>query len=209
MGELHLEVIQHRLLRDFQLNVKVHKPRVSYRETVAKAAEVDGECSRMIQGVQHAAKVRVRVEPFEKGLAPVTVTNVLDHGLPSEMLDVVLEELESAGQGGGLLGFPLMRLKVTVLGGEVARNGHVGNRIPHGHQSRVRPGPARRRAGAAGADHEAGDQHAGRTRRRPGERPAAAPGDHPQHRIARHLPPCCTPKRRWPTCSAIPARCAA
>ena len=42
MGELHLEVIQHRLLRDFRLNVKVHKPRVSYRETVAKAAEVDG-----------------------------------------------------------------------------------------------------------------------------------------------------------------------
>ena len=41
MGELHLEVIQHRLLRDFKLNVKVHKPRVSYRETIARAAEVD------------------------------------------------------------------------------------------------------------------------------------------------------------------------
>ena len=76
----------------------------------------------MIQGAQHAAKVRIRVEPFEKGIAPVTVTNALDHGLPSEMLDVVLEELESAGQGGGLLGFPLMRLKATVLGGEVARD---------------------------------------------------------------------------------------
>jgi elongation factor G len=123
MGELHLEVIQHRLLRDFRLNVKVHKPRVSYRETVEKTAEATGECSRMIQGVHHAAKVRIRVEPFEKGLAPVTVTNVLGHGLPSEMLNVVLEELESAGQGGGLLGFPLMRLKATVLGGEVAETG--------------------------------------------------------------------------------------
>ena len=68
MGELHLEVIQHRLLRDFKLNVKVHKPRVSYRETVARPAEAVGECSRMIQGVQHAAKVRIRVEPFEKGI---------------------------------------------------------------------------------------------------------------------------------------------
>jgi elongation factor G len=48
---------------------------------------------------------------------------VLEHGLPSEMLNVVLEELESAGQGGGLLGFPLMRLKATVLGGEVAETG--------------------------------------------------------------------------------------
>src|SRR4051812_19907602 len=123
MGELHLEVIQHRLLRDFRLNVKVHKPRVSYRETIARSAEAIGECSRMIQGVNHAAKVRLRIEPFEKGLAPVTVTNSLQHGLPSDMLTVVLEELESAGQGGGLLGFPLMRLKVTVLGGEVGESG--------------------------------------------------------------------------------------
>jgi elongation factor G len=123
MGELHLEVIQHRLLRDFRLNVKVHKPRVSYRETVARSAEAVGECSRMIQGTLHAAKVRLRVEPFQKGIAPVTVTNSLDHGLPSEMLNVVLEELENAGHGGGLIGFPLMRLKATVLGGEVAETG--------------------------------------------------------------------------------------
>ncbi len=123
MGELHLEVIQHRLLRDYRLNVKVHKPRVSYRETVARPAEVVGECSRLIQGVHHAAKVRIRLEPFEKGIGPLTVTSVLNHGLPSEMLDVVLEELESAGQGGGVLGFPLMRLKATVLGGEVGDTG--------------------------------------------------------------------------------------
>jgi elongation factor G len=123
MGELHLEVIQHRLLRDFNLNVKVHKPRVSYRETVERTVEVTGECNRMIQGEQHAAKVRIRVAPFAKGLHPVTVTNSLDHGLPGEMLSVVLEELESAGQGGGVLGFPLMRLKATVLGGEVGESG--------------------------------------------------------------------------------------
>ena len=123
MGELHLEVIEHRLLRDFNLRVKVHKPRVSYRETVERAVEVTGESNRMIQGVQHAAKVRIRVEPFAKGIHPVTVTNVLNHGLPSEMLGVVLEELESAGQGGGVLGFPLMRLKATVLGGAVGESG--------------------------------------------------------------------------------------
>ena len=123
MGELHLEVIQHRLLRDFNLNVKVHKPRVSYRETVERMVEVTGECNRLIQGTHHAAKVRLRVEPFAKGILPVTVTNSLDHGLPNDMLSVVLEELESAGQGGGVLGFPLMRLKATVLGGEVGETG--------------------------------------------------------------------------------------
>ncbi len=101
MGELHLEVIQHRLLRDFNLNVKVHKPRVSYRETVERTVEVTGECNRMIQGVQHAAKVRIRVEPFAKGLHPVTVTNVLlDHGLPSEMLTRRARRAGERGAGG-------------------------------------------------------------------------------------------------------------
>jgi elongation factor G len=123
MGELHLEVIEHRLLRDFNLKVKVHKPRVSYRETIERMVEVTGESNRLIQGVQHAAKVRIRVEPFAKGIHPVTVTNVLDHGLPNEMLTVVIEELESAGQGGGVLGFPLMRLKATVLGGQIGESG--------------------------------------------------------------------------------------
>lgn len=118
MGELHLEVIQHRLQRDFKLNVKVHNPRVSYRESIAGAAEVTGECRRMINGVQHSAKVRVRVEPMPTA-AGVVVSNKLDHGLSNEFLTVVLEELENAGQGGGVLGFPLMRIKATLLGGEM------------------------------------------------------------------------------------------
>ncbi len=50
MGELHLEVIKHRLLRDFNLNVRVHKPRVSYRETIEQAADVTGECHRQQGG---------------------------------------------------------------------------------------------------------------------------------------------------------------
>jgi elongation factor G len=118
MGELHLEVIQHRLERDFKLNVKVHQPRVSYRETIARTAEADGECHRLIAGAMHTAKVRLRVEPAPTA-SEVVVTNVLDHGLPAEFLAVVLEELENAGQGGGVLGFPLMRVKATLLGGDV------------------------------------------------------------------------------------------
>ena len=50
MGELHLEVIKHRLLRDYKLNVRVHKPRVSYRETIQQAVEVTGECRRTLGG---------------------------------------------------------------------------------------------------------------------------------------------------------------
>ena len=125
MGELHLEVIQHRLQRDFKLNVKVHNPRVSYRETVAAAAEATGECNRNINGVQHTAQVRVRVEPWAPTgplaaqLGPTTVSVAPDNGLPEEFLNVVLEELETAVSGGGVVGFPLLRLKATVTGGEV------------------------------------------------------------------------------------------
>ncbi|MCO6044788.1 elongation factor G [Aeoliella sp. ICT_H6.2] len=125
MGELHLEVIQHRLQRDFNLNVKVHRPRVSYRETVEKAVEVTGECNRLINGVQHAASVRLKVEPFvatgplAAHAPPVVVSIDPNQNLPGEFLNVVMEELETAASGGGTIGFPLMRLKVTVLGGEV------------------------------------------------------------------------------------------
>ena len=125
MGELHLEVIQHKLDRDYKLNVKVHRPRVSYRETVAKAVEVTGECNRLINGVQHTAAVKLRVEPFvatgplAKHAPPVMVSLDPNHGLPNQFLNVVMEELETAANGGGTLGFPLLRLKVTVLGGEV------------------------------------------------------------------------------------------
>jgi len=119
MGELHLEVIQHRLERDFNLHVKVHNPRVSYRETIQNCVEVKGECNRLINGVQHTAKVRLKVEPFETRGGGVMIGNSLDHGLPNEMLTTVLEELEVAGQGGGVLGFPLMRIKATLLSGDM------------------------------------------------------------------------------------------
>ena len=67
MGELHLEVIKHRLLRDFNLNVRVHKPRVSYRETVERAAEVTGKCHRQQGGQSMFAEVTIRIEPFPQG----------------------------------------------------------------------------------------------------------------------------------------------
>ena len=67
MGELHLEVIKHRLLRDFRLNVRVHKPRVSYRETIERAVEVTGECHRNVGGQMLSAKIRIRMEPFAQG----------------------------------------------------------------------------------------------------------------------------------------------
>ncbi|MCH8923222.1 MAG: elongation factor G [Planctomycetes bacterium] len=118
MGELHLEVIKHKLLRDFNLNVKVHKPRVSYRETIQRPVAVSGECHRQIAGQQTFAKVDLRMEPFDEGEEPVTVACDSAGNLSEETVAVVLDELTIIGQGGGLFGNPLMKLKVTLTGGQ-------------------------------------------------------------------------------------------
>ena len=120
MGELHLEVIKNRLLRDYSLNVRVHKPRVSYRETIEHAAEVVGECHRLQAGQMRSAKVKIRMEPFDKGVTPVVVTVGPGQNLPEPYLSTVLDSLGEQGQSGGSIGgFPLLKVKITVLGGEV------------------------------------------------------------------------------------------
>ncbi len=118
MGELHLEVIKHRLLRDFNLNVRVHKPRVSYRETVKTAAVVTGECNQQAAGQTLFARVKIRLEPYDAGDKPVAVLPGETAGIPPEFLQAVLDALSEESHGGGSLGFPLLKAKVTVLGGE-------------------------------------------------------------------------------------------
>ncbi len=119
MGELHLEIIKNRLLRDFMLKVKFHKPQVSYRETIASAVEVTGECHRQMGGQQLFAKVKIRLEPSGRDDRSVVVLNKcpIDQ-IPGEFHSLLVEELTTCGQGGGTIaGFPLMKLKATILGG--------------------------------------------------------------------------------------------
>lgn len=119
MGELHLEVIKHRLLRDFNLNVRVHKPRVSYRETVERSAEVTGICHRQQAGQPMFAEVSLRMEPYPAGGSGVLVVPGGAEALPPHYLAPVIDVLNDEGEGSGLLGCPLMRVKVTVTGGKV------------------------------------------------------------------------------------------
>jgi elongation factor G len=120
MGELHLEIIKNRLLRDFKLNVKFHKPQVSYRETVEQAVEVTGECNRVVGGTQLYARLTLRMEPYGEGSQPVVVLNKLPfEALPENLRSVAMEAINDAAQGGGeIYGFPLMKLRVTLLNAE-------------------------------------------------------------------------------------------
>lgn len=122
MGELHLEVIRHRLVREYKLNVRVHPPRVCYRESVQKAVEVTGQCHRTLGGQTLSAELTIRMEPFPDAPTAVVVTAACGDQLPGPLLAAAMKVLEEKGQGGGLLGFPLMQVKVTVLGGAVKEN---------------------------------------------------------------------------------------
>jgi elongation factor G len=117
MGELHLEVIKNRLLRDFNLKVKVHKPRVSYRETISHSVEVEGECHRLVNGQQLFAKLKLRMEPDDKVEAGVAIRSQLPvNAMPPEMVQTVKDEIKARGEGGGSIGsFPLAKIRVTLL----------------------------------------------------------------------------------------------
>jgi elongation factor G len=116
MGELHLEIIKNRLLRDYHLNVRVHKPRVSYRETIQKPVEVTGECNRQVAGQSLFARVTIRMEPNPQSDRAVTVLSAMQEEIPEDYRAAIIETLSQQGEGGGSLGFPLMKVKITVLG---------------------------------------------------------------------------------------------
>ncbi|MFM8219873.1 MAG: EF-Tu/IF-2/RF-3 family GTPase, partial [Planctomycetaceae bacterium] len=114
MGELHLEVIRHRMERDFRLNVRVHKPRVSYRETIRDARVVNGEFSRVVGGVPQSAQVRLRMEPLASAEGVEQVNRLSAGDLPAGLQEVVEQAIRDGAQGAGLLGYPLIQVRVTI-----------------------------------------------------------------------------------------------
>ena len=116
MGELHLEVIRHRLERDFNLKCRVHKPRVSYKETLAKPVTVKGDVNRLVGGQTLVATVTLRAEPIDDQTGPIVEQGWFpesEHlaGLAALMTQSVRESAER----GGLKGCPLWGVRITVL----------------------------------------------------------------------------------------------
>lgn len=126
MGELHLEVIQHRLTRDFGLNVKFYKPRVNYRETIGGVATVVGECNRVMGAAQMFARLKVRVSPLEDPSQPVMVMDRLppETTLSNAVRSAAMDELRERATGGGMIaGFPLSGVKLEVFEAEAHEEG--------------------------------------------------------------------------------------
>jgi elongation factor G len=116
MGELHLEVIRHRLERDFNLKCRVHKPRVSYKETLAKPVTVVGSINRLVGGQTLQASVTLRAEPVESQ-GPVTVEQgwFPESESLAEMAAAMTQAVRESAERGGLKGCPLWAVRITVL----------------------------------------------------------------------------------------------
>ena len=123
MGELHLEVIKNRLLRDFGLKVKFHKQRVNYRETIENPVEVEGSCNRQMGGEELFASLRLKMEPNPSGTGVMVTSRCSPEEVPGEFIVAAIEALTGRGDGGGTIGgFPLSQMKVTILGGAADEN---------------------------------------------------------------------------------------
>jgi len=115
MGELHLEVLRERMQRDFGLKVRVHKPRVSYRETIRSTVQSEGEFNRAQAGTTQFAKVKIQLEAFE-GDETLTFENNIKHGtLPADLMAILDDAVADEASGGGVLGYPLMNIKFTLI----------------------------------------------------------------------------------------------
>jgi elongation factor G len=118
MGELHLEIIVDRLLREFKVSANLGAPQVAYRETITKAVEVEGRHVRQSGGRGQYGHVWLKLEPLEPGTGVIYETAVVGGTVPKEYHNAVGEgALEAARKGGVRGGFPVTDVKVTLFDG--------------------------------------------------------------------------------------------
>jgi elongation factor G len=122
MGELHLEVLKNRMLRDFKLDAKVGRPRVAYRETIRGKAEAEGRFIRQTGGHGQYGVVEIRVEPRPshdlEEEAVTFVSRVKGGAVPEEFIGDVERGVREAAAAGIATGYPLIDIKVTLLDGK-------------------------------------------------------------------------------------------
>ena len=117
MGELHLEIIVDRLMREFRVEANVGKPQVSYREAIRKAADSDEKFVRQSGGKGQYGHVKLTIEPGEAGSGFEFVDKTVGGAIPKEYMGAVKSGIESAMQSGILAGYNVVDVKATVTDG--------------------------------------------------------------------------------------------
>ncbi len=117
MGELHLEIIVDRMLREFKVDANVGKPQVAYKETITQAAKAEGKYVRQTGGRGQYGHVLLEIEPLEPGSGFEFVNSIVGGKVPREYIPAVEKGVQGAMELGVLAGYPLMDIKVTLYDG--------------------------------------------------------------------------------------------
>jgi len=117
MGELHLEIIVDRMMREFKVEANVGKPMVAYRETIRKRVEAEGKFVRQSGGRGQYGHVKIYVEPNEAGKGYEFVNDIKGGVIPKEYIKPVDQGIQEAMQSGVLAGYPVVDVKITLYDG--------------------------------------------------------------------------------------------
>jgi elongation factor G len=117
MGELHLEIIVDRLMREFKVEANVGRPQVAYRETVTRAAKQEGRYIRQTGGRGQFGHVWLSVEPGEKGKGIEFVNKIVGGAIPREYISAVEKGVREASESGVVAGYPVVDVKITLFDG--------------------------------------------------------------------------------------------
>src|SRR4029078_11841787 len=117
MGELHLEIIRDRLLREFKVDANAGAPQIAYRETITKKAEGEGKFIRQSGGRGQYGHAIVVIEASGAGKGTVVENKVVGGNIPKEYIPAVVDGVEEAVSGGVLAGYPMGVLKVSIIDG--------------------------------------------------------------------------------------------
>ena len=117
MGELHLEIIVDRLLREFKVEANIGKPQVAYKETIRKEVEQDTKYARQSGGKGQYGHVKIRVTPNEPGAGYEFTTEITGGAIPKEYIEPVNKGIQGAMRNGVLAGYNVVDVKVTLYDG--------------------------------------------------------------------------------------------
>ncbi len=117
MGELHLDIIVDRMLREFKVEANVGKPQVAYRETIRGTADQDSKFIRQSGGKGQYGHVKVRISPAEENAGFVFENKIVGGAIPREYIEPARKGMEEALEGGIMAGFPMIDVKVELYDG--------------------------------------------------------------------------------------------
>ena len=118
MGELHLDVLVDRMLREFRVQANVGRPRVSYRETITRAVEkVNYKYVRQTGGRGQYGHVVIKMEPLDRGNGVIFENKIIGGSIPTEYIPAVEKGVKESAESGVLAGYPVTDLKVTLIDG--------------------------------------------------------------------------------------------